>query len=139
MILRDSAGLSFEPIVDLDFKPLPALGLVSLDVDVVHQRAEVRERVQVAEQLGYVVGNLRFVSVLDLELLLVELAEAVDALADVVVVEESARRVVLRELKKKDRVTLVLLSRLHSLLLLQSSDAECLRLPGLVPSFQRSF
>ena len=59
------------------------------------------------EELSDIIGNLCLAIVLDLELLLVELAEAVNAATDVFEIQERARVVVMSELDQKDCVSLV--------------------------------
>ena len=79
------------------------------------------------EELCDIVRDLGLAIILYLELLFIELAQSVDAPADVVVVQERARVVVGSELKQQDRVALVRLSCVHSVLL-----ADLLLLLGLV-------
>lgn len=69
------------------------------------------------EEFSNVILHLVLSIILYLELLFVELAQAVDASADVVVVEEGARVVIMCELNQKDGVTLVGLGRVHSVFL----------------------
>ena len=59
------------------------------------------------EELSDIIGNLCLAIVLDLELLLVKLAEAVNAATDVFEIQERARVVVMSELDQKDCVSLV--------------------------------
>ena len=59
------------------------------------------------EKFCDIIGNLGLAIVLDLELLLVELAEAVNAATDVFEIQERARVVVMSELDQKDCVSLV--------------------------------
>ncbi len=69
------------------------------------------------EEFSNVILHLVLSIVLYLELLFIELAQAVDASADVVVVEECARVVIMSKLYQQDGVSLVGLGRIHSVLL----------------------
>ena len=99
--------LDLESGVDLLFDPVAPLRLVGLNIDVVDEGAQVLEAVEVAEKLVDVVGHLGLITVLQSESLLVQLADAIHVLADVVVVYERIRGVVCRELDQQDRVALV--------------------------------
>ncbi len=59
------------------------------------------------EELSDIIGDFLLSIVLDLELLLVELAESVNAAADIVVVKVGARVVIMSELNHQDCVSLV--------------------------------
>ena len=59
------------------------------------------------EKLSDIIGYLSLAIVLDLKLLLVELAETVNAAANVFEIQEGTRVVVMSELNQKDRVSLV--------------------------------
>ncbi len=73
-----------------------------------HKGAEVLQGVEILEKLGHIVAYLGGLAVMrDLQFLLIKLAEAVYALADVVVVQEGAGVVILCELEQQDSVTLV--------------------------------
>ena len=113
------ARLSFQSAVDLLLYPVAAFRLVGLDIDVVDEGAQVFQRVQVQEELVHIVGHLLLVGVLQAKTLLVKLANAVDAFADVVIVDERLARLILVELEKQDGVALVLLGclgrRVHDL------------------------
>ncbi len=69
------------------------------------------------EELSNVILHLVLSIVLYLKLLFIELAQAVNASADVVVVEECARVVIMSKLNQQDGVSLVGLGRIHSVLL----------------------
>ena len=116
--------MALESIVHLDFEPIAALGLVRLDVDVVDHRTEICEGVKVREKLSDIVANLAFVSVLDLKFLLIKLAEAIHALANVIIVQESSGGVILSELQQENSVPFVLLCRFACLLLLIISQRK---------------
>ena len=114
-------GLVLECIVYLSLDPIAALWLVPLDQRVVanhkymleigssslHKSTEVLKAVEVPEKLGHIVGDFLLTLALDLELLFVELAEAVNTATNVFVVEEGAGVVVMSELNQEDCVTLV--------------------------------
>ena len=55
-----------------------------------------------------IVSDLGLIAILQAQALLVKLAHAIDALANVVIVNECLRRVVRRELEKQDSVAFVL-------------------------------
>ena len=59
------------------------------------------------EKFSDIIGNLSLSIVLDLELLFVELAESVDAAANVFKIQEGARVVVCSELNKQNCMSLV--------------------------------
>ena len=69
------------------------------------------------EKFGDIIRHLFLSFVLYLELLFVELAQTVDASANVIVVEEGTRVVIMSELDQKDGVALVGLGSVHSVLL----------------------
>ena len=69
------------------------------------------------EKLSNIIRDFFLSFVLYLELLFVELAQTVDASADVIVVEEGTRVVIMCKLNQKDGVALVGLSSVHSVLL----------------------
>ena len=105
--------LPLKSTVDLLLDPLPAFRFVCLDVHVVDHRAQVFKRVKIDKQLVHIVGHLILVTILEAQSLLVQLADAIDALVDVIVVDECLRGLVSGKLDQKNRVAFVHLSSLR--------------------------
>ena len=80
--------LPLESTVDLLLDPLPAFRFVRLDVHVVDHCTQVFERVEIDKQLVHIVDHLILVTILEAQSLLVQLADAIDALVDIIVIDE---------------------------------------------------
>ena len=108
--MKESTCLPLEAVVHHLLQPLARLRLICFQVHVVDQTSHIRQRVQVAKQFLHVVSHVRCAArVLNLEFLLVELADAVHALANVVIVQEGLAGQVSSELEQQNGVALVCL------------------------------
>ena len=88
MYFSVGATLHLERSVYLFFHPVLGLWLISLNINIINHCAEISYLVNVLEELAGIVFDLGIVGVLDFQLLLEEVAEAVYAHLDVLVVEE---------------------------------------------------
>ena len=101
-------GLTLQTQVKLLFDPFLWLWLVSLDINVIYEGAQICQTVQVGEQFVHIVGHFLFVRVFKLETLFIQSKHPVHTLVDVLVVDESFRCFVRRELQQQNGVPFVL-------------------------------
>ena len=99
--------MAFESGVDLLLDPVSPLGLVSLDVLVVDEGSKVFQTVEVQEQLVHIVAHFLLIRVLQSESLLIELANSINTLGDVLVIDKRLGCLIGRELEQEYGVAFV--------------------------------